>query len=115
MGNVQDGLDKGIQVHITSEYERVRKDKTRDYLNISEILQLQSQEEYPFTFSHLGVLYVLDDDKDGRVEIEELTKFGIFCSKHMKNQKTYEFQSQLQAFTTLHLWHALTDFPESFS
>lgn len=107
MGNLQQGLDKGVVQHITAEFERVRKDKTRDYLNISEILQLQSQEEYPFTFSHLGVLFVLDDDRDGRVTIDELLHFATYCGKHMKNYKTYEFQSQLQAFTTLQLWHAL--------
>jgi len=107
MGNSESGIDKGLEMHIQSEFERVRKDKTRDYLIIGEVLQLQSQEEYPFTFSHLGILFVLDDDKDGRVTIEELTHFAMFCSKHMKNYKTYEFQSQLQAFTTLQLWHAL--------
>lgn len=106
MGNVE-SLEKGIQEYVKTEFERVRKDKTRDYLILGEILQIKSQEEYPFTFAHLGILFVLDDDMDGRVTLDELINFAQFCNKNMKNYKTYEFQSQLQAFTTQELWQEI--------
>jgi len=107
MGNIESGLDKGIKQHVESEFERVRRDQSRDYLVLGEILQIKSQDEYPFSFAHLGVLSILDEDRDGRVTLEELINFAKFCNQHMKNYKTYEFQSQLQAFTTLQLWHDL--------
>ena len=107
MGNIESGLDKGIQEHCQAEFERVRRDATREYLILGEILQIKSQDEYPFSFAHLGILFILDEDKDGRVTLEELINFGQFCNQHMKNYKTYEFQNQLQAFTTLQLWHEL--------
>jgi hypothetical protein len=106
MGNTESGLDKGIQQYCESEFERVRKDNMRDYLVLGEILQIQSQEDFPFTMNHIGNLYALDVNKDGRVTLEELYDFAIFCGKNLKNFKTYEFQSQLQAFTTLQLWQA---------
>lgn len=107
MGNIESGLDKGIIEHIQQEFDRVRKDKTRDYLIIGEVLQLQASDEYPFNFSHMGILFVLDEDRDGRVTLEELINFAVFCMVHLKNYKTHEFQSQLQAFTTLQIWHEL--------
>ena len=107
MGNVESGIDKGLQLYIKQEFDRVKKDPTKDYLNLGEMLQLKSQDEYPFSFAHLGILFVLDDDRDGRVTLEEFLKFGQICNLNMKNYKTYEFQSQLQAFTTLQLWHEL--------
>lgn len=107
MGNTESGLDKGIQQYIVGEYERVRKDNTRDYLILSEVLQLQSQEDYPFTYAHIGNLFVLDQDKDGRVTLDEIYNFCFFIIKHLKNIKTYEFQSQLQAYTTLETWQVI--------
>ena len=107
MGNIESGLDKGIQQQIISEFERVRKDDTRDYLVLGELLQIQSPEDFPFTFNHIGNLFVLDSNKDGRVTLDELCEFGLVCVQHLKNYKTYEFQSQLQSFSTLQLWHAI--------
>ena len=107
MGNVESNMDKGLQLYIKQEFERVQKDPSKDYLTLGEVLQLKSQDEYPFTFAHLGLLFVLDDDRDGRVTQEELVKFGQVCNLNMKNYKTYEFQSQLQAFATLQLWQEL--------
>jgi len=100
-------LEKGVQQYVVTEFDRVRKDKTRDYLVLGEVLQIQSQEDYPFTFNHIGNLYVLDSNKDGRITLEELFEFAVFCAQNLKNVKTYEFQSQLQAFTTLQLWQTI--------
>lgn len=107
MGNTESGIDKGIEQFIVSEFERVRKDNTRDYLLLSEVLQLQSQEDHPFSFAHIGNLFILDEDKDGRVTLEEILNFCFFIIKNLKNAKTYEFQSQLQAYTTLEMWQVI--------
>ena len=103
MGNKESTLDKGIQFQVKSEFERVKNDKNRKYLLLSEVLNIQHPEEYPFTFSHFGNLFVLNKKRDGKVSLEELMNFALFCSKNLKNYKTHEFQSQLQAATTLEL------------
>eukprot|EP01017_Pseudomicrothorax_dubius_P045771 TRINITY_DN7969_c0_g1_i1.p1 TRINITY_DN7969_c0_g1~~TRINITY_DN7969_c0_g1_i1.p1 ORF type:complete len:236 (+),score=55.42 TRINITY_DN7969_c0_g1_i1:65-772(+) len=107
MGNAESGLDKGLQQFITTEYDKARKDKSRDYLRMHEIFSLQSPEDFPFSFAHLGTLYVVDADKDGRVTLEELLEFGLFCMTNLRSYKTYEFQSQLQAATTLKMWESI--------
>lgn len=104
MGNNESSLDKGIQQCVLSEYERVKKDKSRDYLILKEILNLSHPDDYPFTFAHIGNLFVLDENQDGRVNQQEILNFAMFCNKNLKNYKTYEFQSQLQAATTYELW-----------
>ena len=50
---------------------------------------------------------MLNDNKDGRFCLEELYNFAKFCGKKLKNLKTYEFQSQLQAASTMVLWQSV--------
>jgi hypothetical protein len=59
MGNNESTLDKGIQHFVTSEFEKVRRDKSRPYLTLSEVLNLSYPEDYPFTFSHIGMDFFL--------------------------------------------------------
>lgn len=104
MGSNESTLEKGIHQCVLSEFDRVKKEKSRDHLILKEVLELSHPDDFPFTFSHVGNLFVLDSNKDGRITIQELIDFAIFCNKNLKNYKTYEFQSQLQAATTLELW-----------
>ena len=56
-------------------------------LNVIEkdFLQINLKEEYPFNFLHVGNLYVLDSELDGRISIDEMIKFALFCNKELKN------------------------------
>ena len=84
MGNGS-SLDPGIEEFINSEFEKLLDGKDRDYLTLSEILKIEPPEEYPFNFYHIGNLYVLDNNQDGRIQKEEMIQFGLFCSKELKN------------------------------
>lgn len=55
------------------------RDNKRDYLTLTEILNIQHPEYYKFTFTHIGNLFLLDANKDGRISLSELENFALFC------------------------------------
>ncbi|KRX03983.1 hypothetical protein PPERSA_12430 [Pseudocohnilembus persalinus] len=107
MGN-QNSLDYGMKELLNEEFERVKEGSQKDYLNIQDIIKFQiPMEDYTFSFSHLGNLFVLNQKKDGKITIDDIYNFAEFCFKFLKNVQSYEFQSQLQAATIYKLWEAL--------
>lgn len=96
MGNNEQVLSEGYCEHIEEQYKKVKKDDKRDYLVLSEVLELAPPEDFNVKLSHIGNLYVLDEDKDGRFSMKELVNFGNYCAKNVQNFKTYEFHFQLQ-------------------
>ncbi|KAM3128202.1 hypothetical protein pb186bvf_019685 [Paramecium bursaria] len=100
MGNTNT-LDKGMKVYIKQEFEKVKQENCqRQYLKISEVLKLQHPENYPFSFAHLGILYMIDTQKQGIITMQNLLHFAQVCMRNLKNVQPYEFQSQLQGLAT---------------
>ena len=89
---------------IAAEFQRILGDKERDYLHLSEVLQIKPPEEITLSFYHIGTLFVIDDDKDGRFSLVELEKFARFCLRKQKDYKQHEAHSMLQAACTLQMW-----------
>ena len=87
-----------------AEFQRILGDKERDYLHLSEVLQIKPPEEITLSFYHIGTLFVIDDDKDGRFSLVELEKFARFCLRKQKDYKQHEAHSMLQAACTLQMW-----------
>lgn len=79
----------------------------RDYLVLSEVQAIVPPEDFNIKLSHVGNLYVLDEDKDGRFTCKELVHFATYCLKNVPNFKAYEFHFQIQAQSTILLWHEL--------
>ena len=52
------------------------KFKRRDYMVISDLLNAELPEDYSVNFLHIGLLYCMDVDKDGRFTIEDLQIFA---------------------------------------
>ena len=57
---------------IRTEVEQIRQDKERDYLTLSEVLQMKPPREISISFYHIGTLFTLDEDKDGRFTLTDL-------------------------------------------
>eukprot|EP00891_Asterochloris_glomerata_P009664 jgi/Astpho2/9664/Aster-x1595 len=57
---------------------------------------------------HLGVLWVLDSNHDGRVSLEELETLADLARKRSRCYQPHEFQSQMQGYCTLKLWQAMS-------
>lgn len=63
----------GIKRAISEEFDRVRlldKDE-RDYIVLDQVLQIEHTkwESFPIDFTHIGTLFVLDKEKNGRFTI----------------------------------------------
>lgn len=94
--------------HLTrSEFERVLGNKQRDYLKINEVLQLKLPEEISLSFYHIGTLFVIDEDKDGRFYLKELENHAKFCHNRQKSYKPHEITCMLQSACTLILWQSV--------
>lgn len=92
-----------------AEFYRLTTGKERDYMELFEILQLKPPEEITLSFYHLGCLFVLDEDKDGRVTLQELLGFVSFCHEKARHYKPHEIQAMLQAACTLNLWQRISE------
>ena len=51
-----------------------------------------SQDEYRFNMCHLGMLFMMDKDKDGRFTLDDLQQFGAMAINVIseKGFKTHE-------------------------
>ena len=45
---------------------------------------------------HLGTIFVLDRDHDGRVSLDDLMQFATFCASKGKDCQPHEFQLQVE-------------------
>lgn len=56
--------------------EKQQRLKRRDFLVVGDILCMELPDGYSFNVLHLGLLYCLDTDKDGRYYLEDLEEFS---------------------------------------
>lgn len=107
MGGAPSVLNDVISRHCTAEFKRLCP-KGRDFLVLSELRQLQSIEDLPIDMNHLGTLFVLDADRNGRVTLQELMQFATMCAKKRKDFRQHEFPLQMKGFCTLCMFDAVT-------
>lgn len=69
---------------LEDEFERVRKSNHRNYLILEEVLLIKPPARLSIDFGHLGVLYLLNSNADGRVTLEELYAFAEICFEQEK-------------------------------
>ena len=86
----------------------------REYLVLSDLKQIQPMEGmkvkcYPVLFqqtqlrfatgqldlAHLGTLFALDRDHDGRVSLDDLIQFSLLCTNKATEFQPHEFQMQV--------------------
>jgi len=89
------------------EAEFLRLSKNRQYLVLSELLQFRPQSMLPVDLSHLGVLWVLDNDNDGRVTLQELNSLADMCRERSTYYQNFECSAQIQGFCCLQLWQSM--------
>lgn len=68
------------------------KDPKRNFLVASEVLKIVPPEDYPTRLDHIGNLFLIDQNKDGRFSVEELENFAMFYGQEAKSLKRYEYQ-----------------------
>ena len=79
--------EKLIKTFAMNEFEKSKGSKKRDYLVLSDILSVQLPEDYQFNFHHLGTLYCMDWNKDGRFSKEDILNFSSLAIGQIKKYK----------------------------
>jgi hypothetical protein len=82
MGSEEGRLPPGIAHYLKAEFSRLAND--RPALTFEQLAQFKGIEDYPLRFTHLGVLHLLDGDRDGLFTLSELTEFAGWCMVRSK-------------------------------
>eukprot|EP01023_Acetabularia_acetabulum_P062770 TRINITY_DN778_c1_g1_i1.p2 TRINITY_DN778_c1_g1~~TRINITY_DN778_c1_g1_i1.p2 ORF type:complete len:220 (+),score=50.56 TRINITY_DN778_c1_g1_i1:283-942(+) len=92
---------------LREEFNRL-KGAGADYLGLEEILRMKLPlSNWMVDLKHLGVLFVLDNKKDGKFTLEELYKFAAIAGERIRLYQPHEFQSQVQGYCSLVMWKAV--------
>lgn len=84
----------------------------RDYLVLPELLQFSAQDATLLIEpTHLGALWALDSDRDGRVTLDDLAALGDLCLGRVRLYQSFEYTPQLEGYFSLQLWRALATDP----
>lgn len=89
-----------LESHITKEIKKHKKNIKRSYLNLKEFFKFEPLNKMPFRTSHIGLIYVIDEDKSGKYTQEKISKFYRFVINHSKNIKDHELPYKIQALCT---------------
>ena len=108
MGTALTSLSKqNLDGFIIKQIKKIfEMDEDKEYATLSEVfLNFQELPDLlEYDFNHLGSLYWLDADKDGKFSISDFTQFAHTWVERSKLHKKYELHSQLQAYFTLKMW-----------
>mmetsp|Transcript_3380 Transcript_3380/g.6394 ORF Transcript_3380/g.6394 Transcript_3380/m.6394 type:complete len:251 (-) Transcript_3380:22-774(-) len=105
MGGGSSLLTGNSKQYFTQEFERVRKDSSRDYLTLEEVLLFQAPPSMSVDFTHLGTLYLLDCHKlQAKVTEADLLTFADVCARQQRVYRPYEFQTRVEGLGTMKMW-----------
>ncbi|KAG9391688.1 hypothetical protein J8273_6464 [Carpediemonas membranifera] len=104
MGNVvsQDGF---MRRYILEEYER--QVETAESINVAELMLMESPDHVKIDWKHWGILYCLDEDRDGRFELHNffnLVEYYNIVSEEFNQRNAIPF---VQACCSLLMWKSL--------
>jgi len=73
--------EKSLLEFVSKEYEkRASLNKKKDYLVLNDILSVELPDGYQFNLYHLGNLFCMDWNKDGRFTLDDLKSFATMVS-----------------------------------
>jgi hypothetical protein len=100
------------QKWIAEEFNNIKKEKTNpierdnDYLTLEDVMKFKPPRETPLDMSHLGTLFVMDKQKDGKFDLKELSSFVALYHEHQANDRgTADFLKEFQGYCTLQMWN----------
>eukprot|EP00889_Picochlorum_renovo_P006802 jgi/Picre1/33832/NNA_001311.t1 len=95
---------KSSHEYIEEEFRRLAR-KGRNHLVLQEVLSFRTTGlTLPVDVWHLGVLWVLDKNHDGKITLEELYDLEDFCREKGSKYPSYEQEANVKALCTIRLW-----------
>lgn len=105
MGAQNSNLRKSIEDEFSSRIARTG----RDWLRLGDILDLQLPHcGWTIDLAHLGVLFVLDKEHDGRFTLPNVLDMLELGREQSRLHQPYELAAQMSGFCTLQMWQALS-------
>lgn len=97
---------KTSREYVEEEFRRVlKKNSSKHHLTLQHVLSFRTTGfSLPVDISHLGVLWVLDRNHDGKITLDELYGLLDFCREHGAKYPTYEQENNVRALCTIKLW-----------
>ena len=83
--------------YINSQMTKIKKNKSRTYLNLTETQKFIPPDKLPISTKHLGILYILDSNKSGKFTFQKFFDFWLFCNKLSKKYHSYELHFLIQS------------------
>lgn len=82
----------------------------RKHLNIRDVLDLSDivKDSYRVDPTHIGVLYALDRNKDGKYDLQEVLEFVDMASNHCRFYHERDHGVMVQGYCSLLMWKALS-------
>lgn len=99
-----------------SDALKYKPQKKKDFLvlndlfaSFSEMLNSENRVEYEINFNHLGILYLMDKDKDGNFSLDDVEDFAMEILQNViqvlkKNNEGHLIETQVPAYCTRVLW-----------
>lgn len=104
MGSGVSLLSEQGEQYITEEFMRVKpEDSNRDYLVLEELRLIKPMADFPVNFAHLGTLFAVDTDRDGRITLKDLIDFAKMWASQQRNYERFDFQARMQGQCTVKL------------
>ena len=71
---------------------------------VGDLIYIEMPDDYEIDFLHLGLIYCLDSDKDGRFSQDDIDDFSIEAMKKIaqlkKDNLSHEIKAQMKAWCT---------------
>jgi len=122
------GQKAAREKHVAEEFKaildakKVRNQQRRDYLvrkngveieylTLSDMLKFKQPRNRDIMLdpNHLGLIFVLDDSKDGRFYLKDIHKFAdLYFERQASNPNVVDVPKEFQGYCTLVLWNFVT-------
>ena len=93
-----------VKEFVDKQFQESIVENKRVHLILSDILKIKLFDDLKFNVRHIGNLYLLDHDKDGRISSLDAQNFASLVIGQIRNVKPHEIQSKIQAFTSYSLY-----------
>lgn len=110
------GNRTSIQTHVAAEITRLNElvnsnlgpdEAPRRFLTLDQLPKMKQLREQNIDLMHIGILFLLDKGLKGYFEERDFLGLAEISLRHLDEWKQHNFQQQLQAYSTLQMWHVV--------
>ena len=89
--------EESLASHIDTQISKLRRNPTRFYLNIKELLGFEVPDKLPIPTNQIALIYAMDSDKNGKFTAEKISRFLSYCKIAIDKRRCSEADFEIQA------------------